>query len=285
MEKGKKRINRSKMGDFTMFFVLLIFAAIMAIPLIYTVSEAFKPLEEFWTWPPTMLPKNPTLEAFTQLGTIFDTSWVPFSRYLFNTVLITIVATFGHIILACMASYSLSLFKFPGAKTLLEMVRLALMFVTTVLQVPNYVIISKLGIADTYWAVIFPNLGTSLGLYLMTGFMAQIPYSIIEAARIDGASHWRVFWKIVMPQVKSAWLTLLIFQLQAVWVLSGTSEVVFSEQIKSLQQALNNISSVGLARQNVAAAITVLMMAVPITVFVVTQSNIIETMATSGMKD
>jgi len=218
-----------------------------------------------------------------------SSSWVPFTRYFFNTVFITVIGTAGHIIVSSLCAYPLALYRFPGSKFMLAVVRLALMFNPTVLAIPTYFILSSMKLVDTYWAILFPAFGGALGLYLMSSFMGQIPTSIVEAARIDGAGHWRVFRTIVMPQVKSAWLTLIIFQVQALWNMgvgsTNTGNVVYSEQLKTITAVLQNITQGGIARQGIGAAITVLMLSVPIAVFIITQSNIIETMATSGLKD
>jgi len=145
-------------------------------------------------------------------------------------------------------------------------------------------IMSSIGFVDTQWAVIVPVFASALGLHLIRSFMTQIPISVVEAARIDGAGHFRVFWSIVMPNAKSAWLTLMIFAVQGLWN-TGASLFIQSESLKTLSYALSQIVSVGIARTGVANAVSVIMMSVPIIMFIISQSNIIETMATSGMKE
>ena len=216
--------------------------------------------------------------------TVMSDSVVPFSRYLFNTVLITVVGTAGHIILASMCAFPLAKIKFPGRRIIFSTIVLTLMFNGTVTAIPNYIIMTKLGWIDTYLALIVPAFSASLGLYLMKQFMEQIPDSLLEAAKIDGASLIKIFWHIVMPNVKSAWLTLMLLSVQGLWN-TGASSYIFSEQYKSLAYALSQILAGGIARQGVGNAVSVVMMAVPITIFLITQSNVIETMATSGMKD
>ena len=158
------------------------------------------------------------------------------------------------------------------------------MFNTTVTAIPNYITMAKLGWVDTHLAIIVPAFASSLGLYLMKQFMEQLPDSLLEAARIDGASQWTIFWRIVMPNVKSAWLTLMLLSVQNLWAV-GANRFIYKEELKTLPYALGQILSGGIARAGVGAAVTVLMMLVPIAIFVFSQSNIIDTMASSGMKD
>jgi ABC-type glycerol-3-phosphate transport system permease component len=123
-----------------------------------------------------------------------------------------------------------------------------------------------------------------MGLYLMKQFMEQIPNSLLESARLDGASEIRTFWTMVMPNVKPAWLTLAIFQFQQMWSQTG-NQFLRSEQLKPLQYALQQITAGGTARAGAAAAVSFIIAAIPIIFFLVCQSNVIETMTTSGMKD
>jgi ABC-type glycerol-3-phosphate transport system permease component len=190
----------------------------------------------------------------------------------------------GHLIFASMAAYPLAKNKFPMKGFLFSMVVLALMFGAHVTGIPNFLIISALGINNTYLAVILPAFSAPLGLYLMKQFMEQIPDSLIESARLDGASEFFIWRKIVMPNVKPAWLTLIILQFQALWATTG-GVFLRSEELKPLSFAMNQIQLGGVARAGANAAVIFIMMAVPVTFFIFSQSKIIETMATSGMKD
>lgn len=282
----KKRLNRSWTVDILLFLLLGAVAAFMAIPLIYTINRAFMPIDEIFAFPPRFIVRNPTLKNFTDLVNIFSDSWVPFSRYVFNTFFIAIIGTAGHVILASAAAYPLAKGKFPGRNLLFSIVVMSLMFTAYVTQVPNYMTVSWLGLINTYWAVLIPAFGATLGLYLMKQFMEGIPDALIEAAKIDGASEYRIFWQIIMPNVKPAWLTLIIFSLQGLWSGSVTShKFIYSEQLRTVDAVFGQIASGGIARTGPVAAVTLLMMVVPITVFIVTQSNVIQTMSTSGLKD
>ena len=279
-----KKINRSGAGNFLGIFFLCVVACFMVLPMVYAVGNSFKPMDELFKFPPTLLPNRWVTTNYTDLFVLMGNSWVPFSRYFFNTLFITSVGTFGQIVFCSLCAYPLAMYNFPGSKFFSNLIKTALMFNGTVLWLPLFVIKASLGMIDTYWAIIIPTFGSPMGMYLMRQFMSQIPKSLVEAARIDGAGSVRIFWSIVMPQVKSAWLTLMIFSVQGLWNL-GASVFIQSESLKTLPYALTQIVSTGIARQGVANAVTVIMMAVPIVTFIISQSNIIETMATSGMKD
>ena len=279
-----KRPNRSKMGDIGVYAVLIFFAIFMAFPLVYAINSAFKPLDEIFIYPPRVFVKNPTFDNFQDLFVIMGKSWVPFLRYTYNTVFITAVGTGGHLLIASMGAYVLAKYRFPGSNFFFKVVITALMFNGYVTAIPNYLVMSKIGWVDTVWAIIVPAFAAPMGLFLMKQFMEGIPDALLEAAKIDGASEWRIFNKIVMPMVKPAWLTLIIFSVQNLWN-TKASNFIYSEELKTLPYALQQIISGGVARAGVGSAVTLVMMIVPITIFILSQSNIIETMASSGIKD
>ena len=290
VQKVKKHIvkrrhpNRSVGGDIGIYIMLALVGLMMAFPLIFAVGSALKPLDELFRFPPTILPQHPTLDNFSDLLVTMGQSWVPFSRYLTNTVAITFFGTFGHLIIASMAAFVLAKYDFPGGKVFFNIVVTALMFSGYVTGIPNYVIMSKLKMIDTYWALLLPAFAAPIGLFMMKQFMEGLPTALIEAAHIDGAGEFRIFWSIVMPNVKPAWLTVIIFSVQSLWNNSAAT-VIYSEAKKTLVYALQQIQAGGIARTGQAAAVTVIVMAVPIIIFVLSQSQILETMASSGIKD
>ncbi|MBQ2734437.1 MAG: carbohydrate ABC transporter permease [Clostridia bacterium] len=283
--KHKVVLSRSAGGDVGITILLTLLGIFMVLPMVYVVSQSLKPLDELWMYPPRFLVNRPTLNNFKDLFVLMNDSWVPFSRYIFNTLLTSVSGTFGHLFLASMAAYALAKIKFPGGKAIFKTIRTSLMFHSTVTAVTSFIIMSALHMIDTYWAIIIPSWGYTLGLYLMKQFMdSAVPDTVLESARLDGASEIRTYWTIAMPMVKPAWLTLIIYSFQNLWN-AGSSIYIYSEQFKSFNYAIGQITAGGIKRQGASAAATVLMMAVPILVFVITQSNIIETMGSSGMKD
>lgn len=280
----RRKPNRSRGGDVGIYLILILFGAFFAYPLIFAINNAFKPLDEIFLFPPKLFVQKPTLDNFQDLFVIMGKSWVPFSRYIFNTVFITAAGTIGHLIIASMGAFVLAKYKFPGSKLFFQLVILALMFSTYVTAIPNYLIMTKLHWVDTYLAVIIPAFASPMGLFLMKQFMEGIPDSLIEAAKIDGAKEGAVFMRVVMPMVKPAWLTLIIFSIQNLWN-NKASNFIYSEELKTLPYALQQIINGGVARAGVGAAVSLFMMIVPVGIFIFAQSNIIETMATSGIKD
>ena len=281
----KKRLsNRSRGGNFVIFTLLTILGIFMALPLIYAVIQSIKPLEELFVFPPRFYVRNPTLDNFRDLVSVSSTLWVPFERYVLNSLFVSGVSTAGHVILASMAAYTLAKHRFPGAKIIFNIIVLALMFSAPVTALPTYIVMARLGLINNYLALILPALASPLGLYLMKQFMTQIPDAMLEAARIDGAREFRIFFRIVMPQVKPAWLTLIIFAFQSAWNQTGGS-FIYDEELKVLPTILTQISAGGIARAGVSSATAVLMMIPPIATFLLTQSSVMETMSHSGMKD
>jgi len=282
--KKEKKLNRSMAGNTLLFVLMGICGVAMAVPLVMVINNALKPLDELFQFPPKIFVRNPTLENFSDLFILMNDTWVPFSRYMLNTIIITGGGMVGHVIIASLAAYPLAKHNFPGKKILFQLVVLSMMFSWTVTQTPQYMIISWLGINNSYWALILPACAFGMGLYLMKQFMEQLPDSLMESARLDGASEYRIFWSIVMPNVKPAWLTLAIFQFQQMWSNTGGT-FLRDEQLKPLQYALYQITAGGAARAGAGAAVTFMIAAVPITFFLICQSNVLETMASSGMKE
>ena len=284
-EQFKRSVTRSVGGDIGIYIILAIFGVIMVLPLVYAIAQSLKPLDELWVFPPRFFVVNPTFKNFTDLFKLMGDSWVPFSRYIFNTAFISVVGTAGNVLFSAYAAYAIAKIPFPGRNFLFKIVVYSLMFNSTVTGITNFITMSALGWVDTYFAVIVPAFCTTFGLYLMKQFMeTSVTDAVLESARLDGASENKIFWKIAMPMVKPAWITLIIFAFKDLWN-SGANMYIYSEQLKTFNYAISQLVTSGISRSGVSAAATVVMMIVPILVFVITQSNVIETMGSSGMKD
>ncbi len=282
--KHRRKPNRSVGGDVGIYIFLAICSAMMVFPLFFAICNALKPLDEVLKNPPTVLPRNPTFDNFSDLLITMSQGWVPLSRYIWNTVFITVAGTLGHVVFASMAAYVLAKYTFPGGNLFFRVAVVALMFSGYVTGIPNYLIMCKLHMVDTYWSLILPAIGGSLGLFLMKQFMDGFPMSLIEAAKIDGASELLIFWKLVMPNVKPAWLTISIFSIQNLWN-NAQITYIYTESKKMLRYALDQVALGGIARTGQQNAVIVFTMSVPIVFFIFSQSQIMETMATSGLKD
>lgn len=277
-------LSRSKGGNLLVFLFLAVMCFFMVIPLFYAVIQAFKPLDEIFAYPPRFFVKNPTFNNFIDVYQLAQNLWVPFSRYLFNSVFVSGVGTFAYIIVAAMAAYPLSKHKFPGKKWISLLIVWALLFRPEITGVAQYVVISKLHMINSSTSIIFPALASTFGVFLLIQFMeSAVNDSTLEAARIDGANEYRIFSSIVMPSIKPAWLTLVIFTFQSLWNSTGGT-YIYDENLKMLPSVLSTIASGGIARAGAGSAVAVILMIPPIVIFVISQSSVMETMSHSGLK-
>lgn len=280
-----RRYTRSTAGNIAYFSILIIAGVFMVFPLFYCVITSLKPLEELLIFPPKFFVSRPTFNNFRVLPALLSNLQIPLSRYAFNSIFISAVSTICTIIAGSMAAFTFSKSKVKGRKILFLIVQIMMLYNSYTLSVPQYLIFSKTGMIDTYWVYILPAIPSAVNCFLMKQFMdVSVPDALMEAARIDGAGVWRTYWQIVMPIMKPAWMTVLLFSFQSMWstVPGGT---IFSEQLKTLPYVMSSVSAGGIARQGSAMAITVVLMIPPIIVFLVTQSNVMETMSSSGIKE
>ena len=270
------------------FYVYLIPLAIfMALPIIFIICHAFKPMDELFAFPPKFFVSRPTLDNFRNLFSQSNDSGIPLSRYVFNSVLITTLVVFASIIISSMAGYALSKMRFKSKGVLLEINNLALMFVPVAVMIPRYLVIDKVGISDTYFAHILPLLAMPVGLFLIKQFMDQIPDELIEAATIDGANEFQVYLKIIMPIVRPALATAAILVFQQVWNnIESSSLFVTSEGLKTLAFYMGTLASNtnAVAGQGMAAAASLIMFLPNLILFIFLQSKVMNTMAHSGLK-
>lgn len=278
-----KRINRSTGANIVITLILGIIGIFMALPLVYAVVNAFKPLEEFYIYPPKFYVMHPTMDNFGDLFKLSTNQWVPFLRYVFNSVFVSVIATLLHIFVAATAAYVLSKHEFRGKAVLNIIIVLSLLFSSKVISIPQYIIMSGIQFVDTPYALIAPVVASSLGVFLLKQFVDMFPNEIIESSRIDGASEMRICWSIVMPMVKPAVITVAIFAFQNIWNNSGQG-LIYSEANKVLPMFLQQIAASNISRAGVGAASTFLLLIPPILLFMIFQSKIIETMSASGIK-
>ncbi|MBR6101620.1 MAG: carbohydrate ABC transporter permease [Ruminococcus sp.] len=284
VKNKKKRINGSLGGDIVIFIFLALLGLFMIFPIYYSFIQSIKPIEELFVFPPKLYVLNPTTKSFSDMFTVAASLWVPLSRYIFNSVFITIVICVCNLFVCCCAGFALSKCKFPGATFFNKLIVTALLFASNAIWIMQFLVYSKLHMIDTYWVLILPNIATPLGLFLMRQSMSTIHDSMIEAAKVDGAGLFRICWQIVVPNSKPAIMTLIIFAFQGAWNLQGGS-LIYSEELKTLPTIVQQIAAVGLARQGVTFASAVLLLIPPLVVFLIAQSNVMETMANSGIKD
>lgn len=280
-----KNLNRSTAGSVPIMILIFGVGIFTVLPLIYTVVTAFKPLDEMFIFPPRFFVRNPTLTNFSDLLVFLQSGKITFERYVFNTIVVAFVGTFGHVVLASLCAYAISKLYVPFKKVIFQTIVLSLMFTSTASGIAVYIIMQKLNLLNTYGAYIFPSIAMPLGFYLMKQFIDQmISDTLIEAGRIDGASELTIFYRIVLPNVKPAVLTLIVQVFQVFWG-TGATNYVYVEELKTMNYAIGQILAGGVSRTGASAAASLVMIIPPILVFVFSQSNVVETMASSGIKE
>ncbi len=281
---SKQRLNRSLGGNIAVALLLLIMGAFTALPIYFSVINAFKPLSELYLFPPRFIVYNPTINNFIDIISLQSQSTMPSERYIFNTVFVSLSSTFIYVVLASMAAYPLAKHKFPLKKAIHKLIVFAILFSTQVTSLPQYILMAKTGIINTYMALIFPAIGGSFGVFLVMQFVGSFPDDVIEAARIDGCREIGVFFRIVFPSIKPAWVTLAILTFISQWNIEG-GQFIFDESLKTLPTMMNQMTSAGIDRAGVSAAVSVILMLPPMLAFVFSQSKVVETMAYSGIKE
>ena len=284
-QRFSKRFSRSKLGNFFYVLFLVIAGLFTMLPLIYAVVTSFKPIDELLVFPPKFFVNRPTVTNYLALPDLLSSLQIPLSRYIFNSLFIACITPFLYIIISSMSAFALSKGRFRGKNAYFWMIQIALMFNAYTLSIPSYLIYSKLHLIDTYLIYILPSLASTLGVFLVKQYIeGYVPDALLEAAKIDGAGYFRIFWKIVMPTIKPAWLTLMLFGFRDIWttIPNGT---VFSEEIKTLPMITSQIAAGGIARSGSSMAMTVIMMIPPICIYMISQSNVMEAMTSAGIKE
>ncbi len=279
-----RRFTRSKVGTFFYFAFIFLAGAFTVLPLIYCICTSFKPLDELLIFPPRFLVHNPTLQNYKVLPELLSNLKVPITRYIFNSLFTTTVGTLANVVAASMAAFVLSKSNLKYKNKIFIVIQFSLMFSAYTLAIPRYLIYKSLNIMDTYWIYILPAIPSATSVFLMKQYMdSYIPKEMIESAEIDGASFWGMYWRIAVPMVKPAFMTTLLFAFRDLWSMipSGT---IFSEELKTLPMIVNQITAGGIARSGSAMAVTVILMIPPILIYLCTQSNVMETMNSAGIK-
>ena len=278
------RLSRSRGGTIAIFLFLVLICCFMALPVIYAILQSIKPIEEYYIFPPRFFVQNPTLQNYRDILTLADNLWVPFSRYVFNTLFVSVAGTAVYVVNSLMAGYALAKSKIRAMGVISNIIVWGLLFTDAAVVAVQYLIVVKLGIYNTYLALILPALSNTMGVFLMQQFIqTNISDSILEAARIDGAGEFTILFRVVAPSVKAGWITVLIFQFQSFWN-NNLQNMSYSEELKQLSAVLQNISVGNIARAGSGSAVVVLMMIPMLVIFIWSQRSIMDTMAHSGLK-
>jgi ABC-type glycerol-3-phosphate transport system permease component len=263
-------------------------AIFIALPIIFIVSHAFKPENELFAYPPRFFVSVPTLQNFRDLVSLASESGIPFSRYLFNSLIVTVFGVFLSVFITSTAAYGLSKLKFKGRRVLFEINTIALMFVPIAVTIPRYLVIANTGMIDSYWVLILPLIAMPVGLFLVKQFIDQTPNELIESAKIDGASEMEIFLKIIVPIIAPALSTVGILSFQLLWNdTSGSSLYINDERMKTLAFYFTTLTARtgnNVAGQGVLAAASLITFVPNIVIFIFLQSRVMNTMAHSGIK-
>ncbi|KFZ26931.1 MAG: Inner membrane ABC transporter permease protein YcjP [Candidatus Izimaplasma bacterium HR2] len=281
--------DRFKKDQWKFHAFLITLTLFMGSPLIFVFNHAFKPYSELFAYPPKFFVRRPTLENFLRLATFSRESGIPISRYIFNSVITTGAVVVLTVIIGSLAAYALSKLEFKGKETLNKINVFSLMFVPVAVAIPRFLVLINIGIYNTYWAHIIPLLAMPVGIFLIKQFMdTNVPKELIEAAKIDGAGNWRIYWSIALPLVMPAIVTVSILAFQFSWSnIEGSSMFVDIEALRTLPFYMSTvISQQGniVVTAGVGAASTLIMIVPNLIIFVFMQNKVMASMATSGIK-
>lgn len=269
------------------YLILVPMAIFMALPILYIFTTAFKPINELFAWPPQFLVYEPTFKNFIDLFNLTSTTGVPMTRYLFNSIIISVIVVFASIFVSSLAGYALSKLNFKLKKSLSTLNDIAIIFVGASVIIPRYLVIQSLGLVDNFLVHIIPGLAIPVGLFLIKQFIDQIPNELIEAAKIDGASEFEVYLHVILPLIKPALATIAIVSFQGVWNNTEISTLyIHDETMKTFAFYMSTLTTQAntVAGQGMAAAASLIMFVPNLIIFIILQKNVMDTMAHSGMK-
>ncbi len=278
--------GRLTAGWIVVYVLMTGLVAFTALPLLYIVVTAFKPIDELFIYPPRFWVSQPTIDNFRSLVWSLSSSEIPFVRYLFNSVFTTVIIVFLTVLISSMGAYGLEKHRVPFGRVIFNIVVAALMFSPHVTRIPSYLVVNRLGMIDTYWALIIPALAYPYYLFLMKQFITQFPNELLESARMDGAREGWVFFRVVMPNIKPAWSTLIVLSFVLYWNDVNAPLVYTQRQVmKVLPLAINTVAGTGSnARLGATMAATLIMIVPTIAIYTLMQAQVIKTMVHSGIK-
>ncbi len=282
---GNKKIKRVSFSKVLALVLLLSYLFLLLLPIIYVILNAFKPLDEMFVYPPRWIPRNFTLTNFSKMSDLLSETVIPLSRYLYNSIIYCVLMVGTVVLTAFMAAFSMSKTKPKGSEKMTSILIFALSLSGPAAGVANFIIIEKLGLLNTYWAIVLPAMGSATYVFLMRQFLVNMPESYVEAARLDGASEWQIMWKIGFPYAKPAWATVIVYQFMGAWSdATGPAIYISDASQQTLPVAISTIGG-SLTTQGASAALTLLMLIPSTLVFVFMQTKIMTTMSFAGLKD
>lgn len=260
--------------------VLLVLGVTMMLPFAWTLSASFKFNREIFQVPFRWIPEVFRFENYKEVWTA-----VPFLSYYLNTLKVTIAATLGQVIVCSLAAFSFSKMNYPGRDKLFLCYLATMMVPWHAIMIPQFMVVRKIGMYDTHWAIILLQLFSAFGVFLLRQYMLGIPNELSEAARIDGCGELGIYSRIVLPICKPGIATLIVFTFNAVWNdYMGPMIYLTSDNLKTIQIGLAAFRSLYKTDYAVIMAGTVCSMIPMVGIFIIAQKYLIEGIAFSGIK-
>ncbi|MBS5088954.1 MAG: carbohydrate ABC transporter permease [Clostridium sp.] len=272
--------SRSSILKFLIYTLLVFLSAVFLMPIVWVIFSSFKPAGELFTWPPTLLGRNPSLDNYTQAFAAGD-----FGRWFLNTVVVSVLATVLTVIVNIMAGYVFAKYEFKGKKLLFGMVMVTLMIPLEVIMIPIFKVIVSTHMYNNLWGLIIPAVASPTAVFLVKQYYEPIPDALMEAARIDGASEMQILMRIMLPLAKPIISVLCIFSFMWRWNDYLWPKLVINSKTKyTLQLALANFSGEYSVDWSSLLAMSVISMIPVLVVFLTLQKYIIGGMTAGGVK-
>jgi len=273
-------VSRGQLNIVRMVWMLvaLVLALMTILPLLYMVSIGFKTPADMFQ--PSLMPKAPTLNNY-----VYVLTQVPFVRYLINTFVISAVVTAVALLFHSMAGYALARLRFPGRETIFILIFSTFLVSLPVIIVPLFILVRSMGMLNSYAGIIVPSIFNAFGIFLLRQYYLSLPREIEEAAVIDGAGYWRIYWSIILPLSRPILSALAILFFLANWNSFLWPLTVSSDQnLWVVQVGIANFKSQYSASWNYIMAASTIVAAPMLILFVIFQKQIMESIKTSGLK-
>ncbi len=261
--------------------ILIIGAGLMLLPFFWMFATSFKPPTEVVAWPPNFIPENPTLGNY---GKVFEL--MPFARYFFNSLVITLTCMGTICLTSSLAGYIFAIFKFPGINIIFIIILATAIVPFETYMIPLYLLMKEFKAIDTYQGLMAPNLIMSFGIFFMRqNYIAFLPEELLDAARIDGAGEWKIYWRIVLPLSSSALAALAIYAFISVWgAFIWPLLITNSSDMKTVELALAGFQTAYTVEYGPLMAGSVICLLPILIIFILLRRQIIESVAITGMK-
>ncbi len=271
---------KEKVLNWSLFCLMVIVAFIMLVPFFWMFSTSLKSLGEVFEYPPKWIPSQPRWENYARIWSV-----VPFGRYLLNSVIVSGSITLLHLLVASLSAFAFARLNFPGRDKLFLLYLATLMVPGQVTMIPNFILIKLLRLTDTYTGLILPNVFTAFGVFLLRQFFMTIPKDYEDAARIDGASRFYIYSRIILPLSVPALSTLAVFTFVFQWNnLLWPLVVVSKDSMKTITIGLASFQGMYGTTWNLLMAAAVMGILPSIVAFLIGQRFLIKGITLTGLK-